>query len=119
VVAVFRRIVTRCVPARFTRHWAPDEVWNAAGAESGGDVMEQLAAVPSNHSPHFTLRTRPDDGRTGRADAGVRGAGDVVAAVVHSSRLNSLFCSEGGETSVPGVADLELSACSGMLVLAQ
>jgi hippurate hydrolase len=28
----------------------PHDVWNAA---PGGDLMEQLAAVPSNHSPHF------------------------------------------------------------------
>lgn len=31
----------------------PAEVWDAAGSAAGGDLMEQLAAVPSNHSPHF------------------------------------------------------------------
>ncbi|MEV4039659.1 amidohydrolase [Streptomyces umbrinus] len=31
----------------------PAEVWDAAGKAAGGDLMEQLAAVPSNHSPHF------------------------------------------------------------------
>ncbi|MGW3425999.1 amidohydrolase [Streptomyces phaeochromogenes] len=31
----------------------PAEVWDAAAAVAGGDLMEQLAAVPSNHSPHF------------------------------------------------------------------
>jgi hippurate hydrolase len=39
----------------------PADVWDAAGAESGGDLMEQLAAVPSNHSPHFA----PDLGTVG------------------------------------------------------
>ncbi|GGN65647.1 hippurate hydrolase [Streptomyces albiflavescens] len=29
----------------------PADVWNAA--PGGGDIMERLAAVPSNHSPHF------------------------------------------------------------------
>lgn len=29
----------------------PADVWNAA--PGGGDIMEKLAAVPSNHSPHF------------------------------------------------------------------
>ncbi|MFE9684611.1 amidohydrolase [Streptomyces sp. NPDC006285] len=31
----------------------PAEVWDAAAATAGDDLMEQLAAVPSNHSPHF------------------------------------------------------------------
>jgi amidohydrolase len=31
----------------------PAEVWDAAAATAGGDLMDQLAAVPSNHSPHF------------------------------------------------------------------
>jgi len=31
----------------------PAEVWDAAAATAGGDLLAQLAAVPSNHSPHF------------------------------------------------------------------
>ncbi|MFI1481749.1 amidohydrolase [Streptomyces sp. NPDC020747] len=31
----------------------PAEVWDAAGSAAGGNLMEQLSAVPSNHSPHF------------------------------------------------------------------
>ncbi|MEV0219992.1 amidohydrolase [Streptomyces sp. NPDC050704] len=39
----------------------PADVWDAAGAGAGGDLMQQLAAVPSNHSPHFA----PDLGTVG------------------------------------------------------